>query len=467
MDPSLVRGSHAGGGAQGVYHGGTKTQTKGSIGTTRKSKGPCCAVPTFGLSSAAASPAASAASIGPSARMPVSLTSGAGASGDPFALPASGGRQAGVTQTAPQFGGGQITDERTKLLEQAMQRVDRRPPLGMAQHFQSVGAMVLWPWLAFVAVIFALALLPPERAGRIGAWAITFAALGLSLLLVQVFFYSKAPIYKYLGLLGILAVCLAGFSGRMIYDRTTLQYWLDKERTSQSGVLPSQSTAAVMDAAAVTFVEGTKVDLRQDFRSMVPAALTQLCSHCSTTPRHHGYHHYHHHPRRVLGYRSAQEDPGVTYCVAPVMDMASAEANEARYWAVGTNCCEPAWGFTCGDALSPVARSGLVIRNIPGSEHASLRHRLFLQAATQAAAMYSLGMGDVPVFVHWSEDAEAELNRDLKLSALYCVILSLFHLMFSIFCGGYLHWQTRRKDWQQPAKQLTLPVMARYNQMAK
>mmetsp|Transcript_95679 Transcript_95679/g.274758 ORF Transcript_95679/g.274758 Transcript_95679/m.274758 type:complete len:431 (-) Transcript_95679:55-1347(-) len=430
MDPSLVRGSHAGGGAQGVYHGGTKTQTKGSIGTTRKSKGPCCAVPTFGLSSAAASPAASAASIRPSATMPVNLTSGA--SGDPFALPASGGRQAGVTQAAPQFGGGQITDERTKLLEQAMQRVDRRPPLGMAQHFQSVGAMVLWPWLAFVAVIFALAVLPPERAGRIGAWAITFAALGLSLLLVQVFFYSKAPIYKYLGLLGILAVCLAGFSGRMIYDRTTLQYWLDKERTSQSGVLPSQSTAAVMDAAAVTFVEGTKVDLR-----------------------------------RVLGYRSAQEDPGVTYCVAPVMDMASAEANEARYWAVGTNCCEPAWGFTCGDALSPVARSGLVIRNIPGSEHASLRHRLFLQAATQAAAMYSLGMGDVPVFVHWSEDAEAELNRDLKLSALYCVILSLFHLMFSIFCGGYLHWQTRRKDWQQPAKQLTLPVMARYNQMAK
>mmetsp|Transcript_84155 Transcript_84155/g.214224 ORF Transcript_84155/g.214224 Transcript_84155/m.214224 type:complete len:431 (+) Transcript_84155:133-1425(+) len=430
MDPSLVRGSHAGGGAQGVYHGGTKTQIKGSIGTTRKSKGPCCAVPTFGLSSAAAFPAASAASIGPSATMPVSLTSGA--SGDPFALPASGGRPAGVTQAAPQFGGGQITDERTKLLEQAMQRVDRRPPLGMAQHFQSVGAMVLWPWVAFVAVIFALALLPPERAGRIGAWVITFAALGLSMLLVQVFFYSKAPIYKYLGLLGILAVCLAGLSGRMIYDRTMLQYWLDKERTSQSGVLPSQSTTAVMDAAAVTFVEGTKVDLR-----------------------------------RVLGYRSAQEDPGVTYCVAPVMDMASAEANEARYWAVGTNCCEPAWGFTCGDALSPVARSGLVIRNIPGSEHASLRHRLFLQAATQAAAMYSLGMGDVPVFVHWSEDAEAEINRDLKLSALYCVILSLFHLMFSIFFGGYLHWQTRRKDWQQPANQLTLPVMARYNQMAK
>jgi len=180
------------------------------------------------------------------------------------------------------------------------------------------------------------------------------------------------------------------------------------------------------DAAAVTFLPGTRVDTR-----------------------------------RILGFRSAEEDPGTTYCIAPVLDLVAAELSEVRYWAVGTDCCEPAWGFSCGASLSTTARSGVVIRDLQGSTRAALQYKLYKEAAEQAAAMYQLGTPGESIFVTWSEDAEGEVGFGFDLALLYCCILSAIHLMLSVVGAAFMHSGVRPK-----AKPLQIPpLMARYQSL--
>jgi len=284
-------------------------------------------------------------------------------------------------------------------------------------HLQSVGAMMAIPWGMFVVITSATALMPPGALARILAWSVAVVGMGFSALLLQVYFHSKAPIYKYLGILGAAAVLLGGMAGQTIYDRETLQFWMAHSRMSYSAVVPSQPAGGVSDAATLEFVPGTHVDLR-----------------------------------RSLGFRNAREGGGTTYCLAPVMDTASAETNQVRFWAVGTDCCEPAWGFRCGAARNPGARSGVVVRNVAGSAHASLMYSMFRKGTQQAAAMYQLGTPDEnPIFVRWSEDAFAEVSQGLGMAVVWVVVLSLLYLTVSIFLAGWLHWRTgqKRQDWQR------------------
>mmetsp|Transcript_6356 Transcript_6356/g.15703 ORF Transcript_6356/g.15703 Transcript_6356/m.15703 type:complete len:401 (-) Transcript_6356:53-1255(-) len=377
MDPSLIRGSHAGG--MGRYDGGQRR-----TGTTAAAARGL--VPTFGRSAAQ----------------------------DEALMPAL---QSSALETTP--GNGRSADERRQLLRalEKGSRPSQSRPQDPQVHMQSVGAMVAVPWVMFVIAIFATALMPPTALARIAAWLAVVLGIGFSLLLIQVYVHARAPIYKYLGILGIAATSLGGMAGSTIFDRETLQYWMAQSRISYKAVVPSQPAGGISDAATLEFVPGTRVDLRRSF-----------------------------------GFRDPREGGGTTYCLAPVMDIASTETNEVRFWAVGTDCCEPSWGFRCGAARSPSARSGLVVRDVTSSAHASIVHSMFREGVDQASAMYQLSTPEEdPIFVRWCEDATVEVSQKLGIAIVSAFVLCLLYLALSVFLAGWLHWRTgqKRQDWQQ------------------
>lgn len=282
-------------------------------------------------------------------------------------------------------------------------------------HVQSVAVMVVLPHAMFCAVCLVTALAPPSSPARAAAWAVAAGCLAFALLLLQVYWYSKTPIYKFLGMLGVIAVCLGFWCGTTIYDRTTLQYWMNHSRVTFNDVLPSKPAMSYLNAAAITFAPGTRVDLGRPF-----------------------------------GYRGA-EAQGTVYCVAPIMDDAAAAVNEVRFWAVGEDCCAPTWAFACGAAEQPGARSGMVIRKLTGSRSATTRFEQYKLAAKQAAAMYHMRTPEEPIFLRWTQDAASEVSQGFSLAVLWVVVLSLLYLMLSIFLAGFLHWRTGRvrQDWQR------------------
>jgi len=382
MDPSLIRGSHAGG--AGRYDG-------------RRPDVANLPLPSFGGGDSVGAASARQGRI----------------QGSPF-------------ETGPR-GGAVDGGERARLAQRAIERgtpgyygggvLGKAPQERQSAHVQSVAAMVVVPWLTFVGVCAATAFAPPGDASRAAVWVVSAACLAFSLLLLQVYVHSRALIYKYLGGLGVLAVALGFFCGTTIYESTVLQYWLNHSRATVSGVAPSQPAVGYANAAAITFTPGTRVDLARSF-----------------------------------GYRAADEG-GAVYCVAPVLDAAAAELDEVRVWAVGMDCCAPTWGFRCGAALSPDARSGVVLRKLAGSRSASARYRYFQKASVQASALYHLRTAEEPVFVRWAEDAIAEVSRDLGVAVVWVVVLGLLHLMASLLLAGLLHWQSgrARHAWQRAA----------------
>lgn len=269
----------------------------------------------------------------------------------------------------------------------------------------------------FVLTTFSVALVRPGAVPRFGAGLVPFICLVFSAIFLQVYMSSKgAPIYMYLGLLGALATTCGAAVGYNIYDRISVLYWLSASRASYTDVVPSNLGASYADAASLTFSQDARVDLR-----------------------------------RVLGFRNWDGDSS-TYCVAPVLDRTLvAESGEVQYWAVGTDCCGPSWGFRCGAVLNPAARSGLVISRGAGSRRAAEKYHRFQLAAHQAGAMYGIRAADEPVFVRWSEDATAAIGARLDMAVLWATLTSLLYFMLSLLVAGCLHWRSgyRKQDWQQ------------------
>lgn len=383
MDPSLVKGAHAG---EGVYHGGSDSPSP-SPDARRPSKTACPTPSFFGPVNCCDAPS--------SRQSKSRLQSDAGA--------------------PPSFGGGD-DDERARLVDKSLSRLDEprwdgHVDAGDTRRSESMLLLVLCPWLTFFAVALALTFFPPGVGFRLLAWTVFVLGLGFSALMAGVYKHSKVEVYRPLALLILLAVMMGCVAGRMLYDSIMLPYYSNADLPVLRGVLPSAVDAAARDAGGVEFVEGTKIDFRY-----------------------------------TLGYRSAEEYPGTVFCVAPVRDFSSLEAAEVLYWAVGADCCEPSWGFACGAALSSTARSGRVFRDIPGSSRNSLWYRLFQEAAKQAAAMYRLGSAEEPVLVQWTEDASASMpSESWQRGLAYLGLMCLLYLMITMLLAGYVHtrWQPR------------------------
>lgn len=300
-------------------------------------------------------------------------------------------------------------------------------PRGISAYLQGIAALVCVPWFTFILVTLALALAPPAIAWRAFAWSFTLLFFGLAVLMLSVHYHSGNKMYKDLGLLVVLAACLATWAGSAIYDHAALQYWLNRGRVPVFNVTASNYSAVVMDASALHFDNYARVDTR-----------------------------------RVLGYRNARTGSVHTYCVAPVLDIVAARARKAKFWAVGEDCCEPTWGFACGAAFDRNARSGVVLRNAPTSHSASFNYQRFLEAVRQASEMYQISIVDEPVFVQWALNASSNLADGLHISAILVAVLSVFYMMFSIFMAGCIHWKAGNEE---RSRSLSLPIMQRYQKM--
>jgi len=318
-------------------------------------------------------------------------------------------------------------DERSRLLDQALGRgghhghhghhghkspQDKNSMQGM--HLQTIAAMVMIPWLMFFTISMVVALAPATSLARGLAWSVALLCLGFSLLLLQVYLHSGAPIYKYVGSLGVVAVVLASVSGSTAYDKYTLRYWMGSSRARANNVEPSLPAMGYSNSAALTFTPDTGVDLV-----------------------------------RSLGYKGI-ETGGTVYCVAPILDAAAADVDEVRFWAIGQDCCMPTWGFRCGPVGNPAARSGVVLRKM-GSHSSREMYQIYSNAAHQAAALYHLRTSEDPVFVSWTLDPEADLGNLFSAAVLSVSIGSVLYMIVSLFIAGGLHWLAGRppKDWQR------------------
>lgn len=273
-------------------------------------------------------------------------------------------------------------------------------------HGQSVVVLVMVPWAVFAVVTALFALTCPATFWSGLAYFVILVAVANSGLLIFVHAaLDKGRIYLLLGALCLVSVVLGCTAGKILYDRDMAEYWLNMSRPARSDVEPTALAASYRDASVLHFTDATRVDLH-----------------------------------RVLGFRP--EEDRLTYCVAPLLD--DSQQDHVEFWAVGVDCCEPLWGFYCGDVLIPTARSGAVLPAM-ASSYTSRRYTRYLDAAHQAASLYHLTIAEEPVFVHWVQDPATERSRELRDGIVGVVLFCIAYLLVSLLLAAWLHWSSARR----------------------
>lgn len=116
---------------------------------------------------------------------------------------------------------------------------------------------------------------------------------------------------------------------------------------------------------------------------------------------------------------------GRTYCVAPILRRPPAgnasgptASGTVDFWAVGTDCCDRGGAFTCDDAGSEVARSGL--RLLDDSSRA-----MYLLAVQEWSAGTGIPVRH-PIFFRWVKDPIVAEENDYAAIwqeyTLFCVV---------------------------------------------
>lgn len=272
---------------------------------------------------------------------------------------------------------------------------------GVNMHMRSVAALVFVPWACFAAMVVAFALLPPGGPWRLLALLIWMGCLGFAAVCYFVQGQRTGPLYKYMGVLVLVACVAAPVAGQKIFETDMTQYWMHKNGVAYRGVVPSKPADAYQDANLIDFSAMSRLSLRQ-----------------------------------VLGNRP--QGSRTTYCVAPIID-ARSPSKEVNFWAAGLDCCEPLRSFLCGDAANAEARTGIVMPSST-SQYAADRWDLFRKAASDAAELYGLTLPERPIFVRWHVDAKAVQSESLHQGIVEVILISFIYLMVSLFVAAWLHW---------------------------
>lgn len=154
----------------------------------------------------------------------------------------------------------------------------------------------------------------------------------------------------------------------------------------------------VMDAGQMTFVPGSKLDLK---KSMTFHNLD-------------------------------------TYCVTPIVNSNSkTPAASYDFWAVGMNCCSGGPGdFSCGEYNNPHVSSGLRVMREDQRE-------FFRLAVKQAESAYNI-KAQHPLFFHWMQDPAAELvaymDEGFKYYTLGVFAFFAFTFFFVIVSVVFFSW---------------------------
>lgn len=201
--------------------------------------------------------------------------------------------------------------------------------------------------------------------------------------------------YVFLALSMALAIVTGVSFGYVNYWVNTEPYYDLSDMASYSDIDPSSvSGQSMIDVGQVTFSSGTYVDTSS-----------------------------------FISFTNLDQ-----YCVAPIIN--ENVTGKYDYWAAGLNCCSST--FTCGDASSSSARSGLRIVKMG-------LLRFYQLGVQQASSTYHVSAPS-PLFFYWVEDPSTELDsyHSDGLKDFYLASFSFFGLLLFLAVVTIMVVQTRR-----------------------
>lgn len=210
-------------------------------------------------------------------------------------------------------------------------------------------------WLIIAAIVVFVTWLGSEAASAIKA---------------KIYHEAKEPSWSiFLFLTSLVALILGLALGNQLYGNFMETYYnylsLNNYRYVNVAKMRGEQ---LMDAARISFDNGTKVD-----------------------------------QRKAIGFHNSD-----TYCVAPITladnHGVMAELSNYDFWAVGLNCCSGRHAdFHCGASNDPQARAG-GLRLLDSEARAFYR-----LAVQQAEGMYHINANH-PLFLYWTDDPVAEMD---------------------------------------------------------
>lgn len=176
---------------------------------------------------------------------------------------------------------------------------------------------------------------------------------------------------------------VAGVLAGLANEYQNLAYYHKYNSMNQySNVLPTVSVRTVLDAGVIYFSQSTMIDTA-----------------------------------RSAAFKS-YDSPGVTFCVAPVLDDSFLPTDEVGIWAVGTDCCGQRAAFFCDDAEKPGVKTAIVL--LPPEEvlppwlaelGAGANHYGdYLKALSLAEAAYGTTAAPEVRLVRWVADVDGFIN---------------------------------------------------------
>lgn len=268
---------------------------------------------------------------------------------------------------------------------------------GMNFHAQSIGFMVMPPFLLFTFMDIVFSFLSGVHiylAVLLAAICIAFccllAAIGRS--------HVKGPIYTFVSILCFLATANGIMAGLSIQARFYQPYWNFKHRPDYSNVLATDPADAMSDAGVIGFANNAIVDT---FRS-----------------------------GHMLGPK------GESFCVAPILD--ESQQSRAEYWAIGMDCCSGHVGFYCDDVQDSKARSGTIVFET-GSYFAMDPYDMYQRAVRQAGARNSMQIPERPILVRWVKDPAAVADDQWREGSLHIAAGMFFYALASGIVAMVLH----------------------------
>lgn len=252
--------------------------------------------------------------------------------------------------------------------------------------------LVAMPWLMFLMIFIAFSFAYHHY--DVIVWSLVLALVMVSLVFMILSSRLAGSWYPLLSMLCMIACGNACLAGLYNYHTHMFQYWSYDENRAYTNVLPSEPASAHADAGKIVFANTARVD---------------------TT--------------RAVGYKA-----GATYCVAPILD--DTQLDRVEFFAAGLDCCPSRGDFTCDDAWSPTAKSGVVILDSDGFFPA--KRDYYLKAVKQAAAAFQMVAAEHPILVRWVADPQLIQDGYWSGGVGFLVGMVFAYLFVSIVAGAVL-----------------------------